>query len=117
MQVAYILNQLLNAHIGVNGELYVPYSLVSQYFRDYENSSITWNIEDFQKAAFQKCGADWKNTYDEGWFENALHCMIDDHDAKFGITWNTVDDYLDKYCKHSLNDNFLALEENFTKEV
>lgn len=112
MQVAYILNQLLNVSAGVDGEIFVPYKEVSQHLRDYEKTCICWDVEDFRSVAFRKCGENWRNVYDEDWFEHALHSMIEDHDAELGINWATVEEYLDRYCKHEAKDNIVMLEEN-----
>lgn len=116
MQVAYILNQLLNVSVGVNGEIYVPYNQIRQHLRDFEKTCISWDVEDFKKAAFWKEGIDWNKIYDESWFEHALHCMIEDHDAELGVNWATVGNYLDKYCKHNTKDNLVEFEENFNRK-
>ena len=113
MQVAYILNQLLNVSVGVDGEIFVPYNQVSQHLRDYEKTCICWDVEDFRSIASRKGGENWKNVYDESWFEHALHAMIDDHDAELGINWTTVEEYLDKYCKQEIKDSIVLLEKNY----
>ena len=76
-------------------------------------NSVTWSIEDFCFQALQNediCdgGVDLANIeevnellqeYDATKFEDALERMVDKHDATIGITWDTIDCYLDEYCK------------------
>jgi len=42
--------------------------------------------------------------YDPDKFENALYEMMRRHDATIGITWDTVDYYLDEYCLKDKKD-------------
>ena len=37
-------------------------------------------------------------THNPSKFEEALHTMIREHDAGLGITWITIDHYLNEYC-------------------
>ena len=61
--------------------------------------SISWDILDFKGRAKDKAGKDWKKVYDKYKFKDALSQMIRKHDASLGISWDTVDFYLDEYCK------------------
>ena len=61
---------------------------------------IYWTVNDFKSRAISKESEIWENIYDEGLFNFALHMMINHHDASAGITWNTVDFYLDEFCKY-----------------
>lgn len=60
--------------------------------------SVDWCTEDFAWLAEKGVGEYWHTYYDEDKFEYALSEMINDHDAELGITWDTVDYYLKKYC-------------------
>lgn len=70
--------------------------------------SITWTVEDFEGHAENSLEylqirnpelTDWRQVYDETKFPDALHHMINNHDASLGITWDTIDYYLDEFCK------------------
>lgn len=37
--------------------------------------------------------------YDRTKFRETLHMMVDNHDANEGITWTTIESYLDDHCK------------------
>lgn len=63
------------------------------------NKSITWNVEDFKMRAKQKEQSNWKKVYDKSKFKEALKMMIHSHDAEIGITWDTLDYWLDEHCK------------------
>ena len=67
-------------------------------------NSVTWGVEDFEQRAMENCDCEennetWKETYDEGKFKKALSEMIRQHDCNNGITWDTINYYLDEYCK------------------
>ena len=66
---------------------------------------IAWSTEDFKWAA-TTFGSDenWEEVYDESKFEYALQRMIEKHEAEFGITWDTIDFYLDKYCRKEVKN-------------
>ncbi len=68
--------------------------------KDYYNRSVSWNIADFEWRANQLVDGDWKKVYNEEEFGTALYSMMENHDATVGITWDTIDHYLDEYCKH-----------------
>lgn len=58
-------------------------------------SYIGWSVEDFK---YQASKQEDPSIYDETKFQNALDAMINKHDASIGITWETIDIYLDNYC-------------------
>lgn len=57
--------------------------------------SITWSVDDF---AMQAANRKHPEIYDPERYEYALNIMVDKHDACIGITWDTIDVYLDEYC-------------------
>ena len=89
-------------------------------FLEPGQACVVWSVEDFEGRAesrwesFTKDIKDkdgkvlWKakfpnatkmeDVYDPEEFESALHNMVDNHDAELGITWDTVDIYLDDNC-------------------
>ena len=68
---------------------------------------IEWGVEDFEGRAIDKeTMADEREEYDEpiliydrSKFAFALSIMEHKHDCNYGITWDTVDYFLDEYCK------------------
>lgn len=72
---------------------------VKKDFQEYQNKSVSWSVLDFEGRAKQRVGENWKEVYDENLFETYLTYMISKHDAEFGITWITIDWFLDEYCK------------------
>lgn len=89
----------------------VSLELVLKILDEIGRRTIRWDIEDFKHRAIELYemendleeydGTDgkWKEMYDENKFEGALEEMISDHDCNNGITWDTIDYYLDEYCK------------------
>ena len=61
---------------------------------------IYWSVEDFKSRAVERD----KDKYDESKFEEALDRMIDKHDATMGISWDTIDFYLDEMCLKQIKD-------------
>jgi hypothetical protein len=72
---------------------------LEEEFEQYKKHSISWSIEDFETQAANRCDGEWKNVYDETKFEETLENMIRHHDAIIGITWDTIDYYLEEYCR------------------
>ena len=64
--------------------------------------TISWSTEDFESRVKDMSGDDWKKIYDSSKFAQALDIMIGDHDANEGISWSTIDYYLDNFCKNRL---------------
>lgn len=60
---------------------------------------IVWSVKDFELRAEERLGKKWPHTYDESKFQEALDKMIDKHDAQYGISWITVDYWLDELCR------------------
>lgn len=63
------------------------------------NSAIIWGVADFMSKANDLKGEDWNKYYDESKFVTALKEMVHRHDANIGITWDTVEYYLNQNCK------------------
>lgn len=74
-------------------------------------SGVFWSVADFEgraKDRFEYLNKrqpliarleDWTKMYDEAKFQEALDMMIHRHDANIGITWETIDFWLDEMCK------------------
>ena len=85
-------------HNGINIIL-KDTSIAQIRFLEPGTNCITWSTEDFKGRAIQIEGEDnWQNVYDESKFQEALDRMIDKHDAELGITWVTVDFWLNELC-------------------
>ena len=68
------------------------YETLKREFEQYRKESIKWSIEDL---------IDYSNGYTltPAEAQMALETMINDHQANFGITWDTVDEYKKKFGK------------------
>ena len=86
--------------------------LVAKY-NHLKETSITWGVDDFEGRArileenASNVEIDWENPimvneyclYDRNKFNTALLKMISQHDSCNGITWQTIDEYLESDCK------------------
>jgi hypothetical protein len=79
------------------------YEKAIEAFLERNERSITWSVEDFEGRAKDIEGEDWEKVYDKSGFQDALETMIRHHDCSHGITWDTIDYYLQKICRK--NDN------------
>lgn len=61
-------------------------------------TSVKWSVDDFEGQAHVRKGKDWEEYYDKTKFKRALERMINQHDPNYGITWDTVDYYLEELC-------------------
>ena len=73
-------------------------SQAEKEFEDWKERSVTWSVEDFEGRAADIYGDTWEDIFDKSLFENELYDMIRHHDCNNGITWDTIDVYLDN-CK------------------
>lgn len=71
---------------------------VEKEFQAFKERSVTWSVDDFTKRAEDLSGETWEFIYNKNLFQEALESMIRQHDATIGITWDTIDVYLDN-CK------------------
>ena len=99
MHVDDIISALNKQVIRVSNVDYYSTVKVKQYLEDLSKECIRWSTDDFKNIAIQKKGEDWQDWYDEDLFESALHSMIARHNAMAGINWETVDYYLELYCR------------------
>lgn len=90
----------------------VPLDFALAIVKEMATGSIQWSVEDFRERAkslyewyndveIDNDEESWKEMYDEDKFESALERMVNDHDCNDGITWGTIDAYLDSDCKKS----------------
>ena len=70
--------------------------LVERYRRGYRG--VFWSILDFEDRARKAEGIEGIELYDRDLFPKALDMMIETHDANVGITWETIDFWLE-WCK------------------
>lgn len=69
-----------------------PLQKLSEEFEQYKRESVKWSIEDIQARAEHR-----NLTISDDLAQEILEDMIYHHDAELGITWITIDCYLDKY--------------------
>jgi hypothetical protein len=69
-----------------------------QEAKEFRAQSIAWSVEDFESQAQINEEANGRKLYDRDQFEYALELMIRKHDANIGISWYTIEYYLDEYC-------------------
>ena len=75
-------------------------------FDDPGSKGVHWSIWDFEARAKENWAdrgpeieADhWTKMYDPGKFQHALDLMIGHYDAGIGISWDTIDHWLDEVC-------------------
>ena len=67
------------------------YKSLQEEFEKYKRESIKWSVEDF--TTMEKEG--WSITKKQA--QEALEDMIKHHDAGIGISWETIDWYIEKY--------------------
>ena len=68
---------------------------------DTDTMAIYWCVEDFehQAAMYEEQTGEEGEVYDRSQFKDALNRMISNYDCNHGISWETVDYYLDEYCR------------------
>jgi len=97
-------------------ELIEKLGFIKAEIRRIGNESISWSVDDFLQQALlaekvyeadpniemnqisMKNAHKYLRKYDPDKFQDALEVMVDKHDAGIGITWDTVDVYLDDHC-------------------
>jgi len=66
---------------------------------DPNNRAVWWSVEDLEHRAAEQEDLEEEKLYDRSKFESALDTMIHNHDCNWGISWDTLDVYLDSYCR------------------
>ena len=62
-------------------------------------TAIIWKVEHFEQKAKVLEQESGKKLYDRNRFEKALYEMIKNHNRDEGISWLTVEYYLNAFCK------------------
>ena len=68
------------------------------YALDPNSRAVRWCVEDFEQKASEVEEVEGFVIYDRSKFSEALDCMIENHDCNWGISWETLEHYLDDYC-------------------
>jgi hypothetical protein len=91
---------------GTFNDLLALIAKANQTNEDPDTITITWSIEDFESKAVeneeneQEEGQDERPIlYDRSKFSLALKKMENFYDCNNGITWESVDWYLNEYCQ------------------
>ena len=99
MYIDDIIKKLNETSIRFGNIDYCQLNKVVYYLEKIGKTSIQWSEDDFKCMAEQIKGDEWDQWYCEEKFGEALEAMINDHDAEHGISWYSVEEYLDMYCK------------------
>ena len=70
---------------------------IVQMYRDGFRA-IWWSVDDFESRAQILEDIYVGRKYNREDFQYSLEEMLHHHDANNGITWDTIDEYLDYYC-------------------
>lgn len=106
----------LNSHLENGLEIAIE---VGHFEPNKNNQPIFWSVEDFEARAESNFNDlkeynpeeleninTWEELYDKSKFAEELEKMINSHDANFGITWETLDEYIGNCeIKSDLNAN------------
>jgi len=98
MYINDIVKKLDQSIMRIGNTDYYPADKVRHELDELSTECIQWSIEDFEHMAIQCKGNDWEEYYDKNMFGDALECMIYDHNAEYGISWDTVQEYLQRIC-------------------
>jgi hypothetical protein len=73
------------------------YQLVKDYRKGIRG--VYWGVEDFEHRATEQ--EEWfaEDMFDRKQFQTAFETMMHEHDYNIGISWGTIDVYLNIYCK------------------
>jgi hypothetical protein len=102
MYIEDLINNLNKKIVRFGNIDYYPAITVQDLLREKASECISWSVDDFEYQAINSCNGDesiWQLYYNKDMFESALNEMIRKHDASVGINWDTVDYYLETYCK------------------
>ena len=69
---------------------------------DPDYYAIWWAVDDLEQQAetYEEQGGDEIGSiYDRSKFKDTLERMMREHDCNHGISWETMDYYLDEYCR------------------
>lgn len=87
----------------------------------HNSRCVSWSVKDFEgraeeiwlgytkKSKFYDTppkfpyARKWQHVFDSSKFEEALFTMIRKHDASLGISWDTIDFYLDDMCLRKIS--------------
>jgi galactose-1-phosphate uridylyltransferase len=67
------------------------YEELLKEFEQYKKESIKWSVEDFTEYEHPEF------TINDQQAQDALERMIRKHDASLGISWNTIEYYIEEY--------------------
>jgi len=62
-------------------------------------TAIIWKVEHFEQKAKEREQKSSNELYDRNRFEKALYEMMKNHNRDEGISWSTVEYYLNTFCK------------------
>jgi len=99
MYVSDIIKRLQINAVRVGRLDYYNADTVNDILETLATECVRWSTEDFKHQAIMATSAEeWDLYYNKDMFQPALEEMIRKHDASVGITWDTIDYYLETYC-------------------
>jgi hypothetical protein len=113
MWIGDIIQKFEKRAFTINGEVYYPADVVTDELNVLSRQCLRWMDEDFEAQAVGNYGEfDWMKYYDSSRFIYALEKMINDHNPEVGITWDTINEYLERYCrrKNTKEDDDIEIE-------
>ena len=104
MYIQDLIEDLIKSKLRIGGKDYYPADTVVNRLENLAQKCIRWDEEDFEMRAKDRIddGEEqgvWDQYYNKDMFSIALEKMISSHNANYGITWDTIDCYMDDYCK------------------
>jgi len=117
MYIEDIISKLNKRVVRFHNVDYYPAITVQDILRDKAKQCISWSVDDFEEQAKQNSDPDtWEQYYNKDYFQSALEEMVNNYDSTIGITWDTVDNYLEMYCKIKDYVESLEMKNNKKKD-
>jgi len=95
----FLFSELIRSLIKDNPDISWDLKRELKYALDPNSRAVWWSTYDLEQRAAELEELEDKQVYDRKKFSNALDAMIENHDCSWGISWETLDHYLDDYCK------------------
>lgn len=97
----HLFAELIKSLIKDNPDLSWKFKRHLSWALDDNCALICWSTHDLEQRAteVEEHQGDDVILYDRSKFKEALDALIDDHDCNWGINWETLDQYLEAYCR------------------
>ena len=97
----HIFSELIKSLIKDNPDISWELKRQLYWAMDDSYALIAWSTHDFEQRAAEIEDHMGDNVvhYDRSKFKEALNDMLSDHDANWGINWDTIDHWLESCCR------------------